>query len=187
MEGRRAGTQGGRRRVGRVIQGLVARQNRRRFWAAVARGLSSEAAGVEAGVPPGVGSRWFREGGGMPTVSQAPPSGRYLSLAEREEIAILRAGGHGVREIARRLGRSPSTISRELDRNAPARGRVPRHGRAAACRASRAATEDREARGEREAARLRAGAARRSGPAAGRRGGARPRGQGMEGPQQAAP
>jgi IS30 family transposase len=102
--------------------GVGRRENRRRFWAAIARGLSSEAAGVEAGVPPGVGSRWFREGGGMPTLSQAPPSGRYLSLAEREEIAVLRAGGHGVREIARRLGRSPSTISRELDRNAPARG-----------------------------------------------------------------
>ena len=58
----------------------------------------------------------------MPTLSQAPLSGRYLLLAEREEIAILRAGGHGVREIARRLGRSPSTISRELRRNAPARG-----------------------------------------------------------------
>ncbi len=58
----------------------------------------------------------------MPTVTQAPPSGRYLALAEREEIAILRAGAHGVREIARRLDRSPSTISRELDRNAPARG-----------------------------------------------------------------
>ena len=57
----------------------------------------------------------------MPTVMQAP-SGRYLSLAEREEIAVLRAGAHGVREIGRRLGRSPSTISRELRRNAPARG-----------------------------------------------------------------
>ncbi len=102
--------------------GVGRRENRRRFWAAVARGLSSEAAGVEAGVPPGVGSRWFREGGGMPTVTQAPPSGRYLALAEREEIAILRAGAHGVREISRRLGRSPSTISRELRRNAPARG-----------------------------------------------------------------
>ena len=102
--------------------GVGRREHRRRFWAAVARGLPSEAAGVEAGVPPSVGSRWFREGGGMPTVTQDPPSGRYLSLEEREEIAILRAGGHGVREIARRLGRSPSTISRELDRNAPARG-----------------------------------------------------------------
>jgi IS30 family transposase len=102
--------------------GVGRRDHRRRFWAAVARGLSSEAAGVEAGVPPAVGSRWFREGGGMPTLSQAPLSGRYLSLAEREEVALLRAGGRGVREIARRLGRSPSTISRELDRNAPARG-----------------------------------------------------------------
>ena len=58
----------------------------------------------------------------MPTVSQAPLSGRYLSLAEREEIAILRARGYGVREIAHSLGRSPSTISRELRRNAATRG-----------------------------------------------------------------
>jgi IS30 family transposase len=49
-------------------------------------------------------------------------SGRYLSFAEREEIAILRAGGCGVREIGRQLGRSPSTISRELRRNAATRG-----------------------------------------------------------------
>jgi IS30 family transposase len=49
-------------------------------------------------------------------------SGRYLSFAEREEIALLRAGGFGVREIARQLGRSPSTISRELRRNAATRG-----------------------------------------------------------------
>jgi transposase, IS30 family len=58
----------------------------------------------------------------MPSVSRAPLSGRYLWFAEREEIAILRAGGCGVREIARRLGRAPSTISRELRRNAATRG-----------------------------------------------------------------
>ena len=57
----------------------------------------------------------------MPTVTLAAPSGRYLSFAEREEIAVLRAGGCGVREVARRLGRSPSTISRELRRNAATR------------------------------------------------------------------
>jgi transposase, IS30 family len=57
----------------------------------------------------------------MPTVTQAPLSGRYLSFGEREEIAILRARGGGVREIARSLGRSPSTISRELRRNAATR------------------------------------------------------------------
>jgi IS30 family transposase len=42
---------------------------------------------------------------------------RYLSLLERQRIATLRGHGHGVREIARRLGRSPSTVSRELGRN----------------------------------------------------------------------
>jgi IS30 family transposase len=51
-----------------------------------------------------------------------PPSGRCLSFADREEIALWRAQGHGVREIARRLGRSASTISRELRRNAATRG-----------------------------------------------------------------
>jgi len=52
----------------------------------------------------------------------APLSGRYLSFEEREEIAMLKAQGIGVRESARRLGRSPSTISRELRRNAATRG-----------------------------------------------------------------
>ena len=71
---------------------------------------------------PAVGTRWFRDSGGIRPVSLAPLSGRYLSFAEREEIAILRARGCGVREIARRAGRSPSTISRELRRNAATRG-----------------------------------------------------------------
>jgi len=58
----------------------------------------------------------------MPSIDPAPLSGRYLSFAEREEIAILKAQGVGVRETARRLGRSPSTICRELRRNAATRG-----------------------------------------------------------------
>ena len=57
----------------------------------------------------------------MPPISLAPLSGRYLSLVEREEIAILRVQGVGVREIARRTGRDPSTISRELRRNSSTR------------------------------------------------------------------
>jgi len=44
--------------------------------------------------------------------------GRYLSFAEREDIALGRAAGESMRTIAARLGRSPSTISRELARNA---------------------------------------------------------------------
>ena len=52
----------------------------------------------------------------------APPlSGRYLAFTDREQIALGRAQGHGVREIARRLARAPSTISRELRRNAATR------------------------------------------------------------------
>jgi IS30 family transposase len=98
------------------------REHRVRFWAAIARGVSSVQAAAEAAVSAVVGVRWFREGGGMAPVTQAPLSGRYLSFAQREEIAILRARGCGVREIARQLGRSPSTISRELRRNAATRG-----------------------------------------------------------------
>ena len=97
------------------------REHRVRFWTAIRRGVSSVEAAVEAGVSEAVGVRWFREGGGMPSVTVAPLSGRYLSFAEREEIALLRAQKLGVREIARRIGRSPSTISRELRRNAGTR------------------------------------------------------------------
>jgi len=100
---------------------VARREDRQRFWAAIADGLSSEQAAVAAGVAPAVGVRWFRERGGMPPVSQAPLSGRYLSFREREEIAILTATGCGVRAIARQVGRSPSTISRELRRNAATR------------------------------------------------------------------
>jgi transposase, IS30 family len=97
------------------------REDRVRFWEAIARGLSSEGAAAEAGVSGPVGSRWFRQAGGMPAIVLVPLSGRYLSFAEREEIAILHAQRAGVREIGRRVGRSPSTISRELRRNASTR------------------------------------------------------------------
>ena len=99
----------------------VSRDVQRLFWAEVAKGLTSEDAALACGVSPVVGTRWFRENGGMPQISLTV-SGRYLSLAEREDIALMRAQEVGVREIARRLGRSASTISRELRRNAATRG-----------------------------------------------------------------
>jgi IS30 family transposase len=58
-------------------------------------------------------------------MSLVEPTGRYLSFVEREEIAILRAQGHGPREIGRRIGRDASTISRELRRNAATRATNP--------------------------------------------------------------
>jgi IS30 family transposase len=98
------------------------REHRQRFWDLIAKGHSSEQAAVDVGVSQPLGSRWFRQAGGMRDVSTAPLSGRYLSFLEREEIAVMRARGAGVRQIARALGRAPSTISRELRRNAATRG-----------------------------------------------------------------
>jgi len=94
----------------------------RLFWREIAEGLTSEEAGLAVGASQAAGSRWFRERGGMPTFMVVPLTGRYLAFEERDEIAMLRAQGAGVREIARRLGRDPSTISRELRRNAATRG-----------------------------------------------------------------
>src|SRR5215207_5874259 len=102
---------------------VARREDHRQFWAAIAAGRSSENAAVGAGVSPAVGARWFRRTGGMPPSHLAPAakplSGRSLSFAEREEIAIWRAQRHGVREIARRLERAPSTIAQwHADRSA---------------------------------------------------------------------
>jgi len=100
----------------------VRRDVERGFWVKIAEGLSSEEAPVACGVSGPVGVRWFRERGGMPSIQLTPLSGRYLSFAEREDIALLRGQGLAVRAIARTLGRFPSTISRELRRNAATRG-----------------------------------------------------------------
>lgn len=94
----------------------------RQFWRLVAQGVNSAEAAVLVGVSVPVGMRWFRHAGGMPPISLAEPTGRYLSFEEREEIALLRVQGAGVRQIARALGRDPGTISRELRRNAATRG-----------------------------------------------------------------
>jgi IS30 family transposase len=100
----------------------VRRELQRAFWREIAPGLATDEAAVAAGVSIKVGRTLFFNSGGMPNLCLVPPSGRYLSFAEREDIAIWRSLGVGVREIARRLGRSPSTISRELRRNAATAG-----------------------------------------------------------------
>ncbi len=93
----------------------------RQFWRLIAQGVSTDDAAVEVGVSTPVAQRWFRHAGGMSPIDLDEPTGRYLSFAEREEIALLRAKGAGVREIARKIDRDPSTISRELRRNAATR------------------------------------------------------------------
>jgi transposase-like protein len=111
---------------------------------AIAAGMASEDAAIAAGVSQAVGTRWFRQAGGMPPSmfrpSAKPLSGRYLSFAEREEIALLRAQGQSMQEVARRLGRAASTISRELRRNAATRsGGLEYRATAAQWHAERAA------------------------------------------------
>ena len=93
----------------------------RQFWRLIAAGVTTAEAALAVGVSVPVGSRWFRHAGGMSPLTLSEPTGRYLSFEEREEIAILRAQGRGVRSIARTLGRDPGTISRELRRNSATR------------------------------------------------------------------
>lgn len=97
------------------------RQDRVRFWIAIAGGAKTVDAGVAAGVSEPVAHRWFKHAGGVNPQLSPNVSGRYISSSEREDIARWRAQGEGVREIARRLHRSPSTMSRELRRNAATR------------------------------------------------------------------
>ena len=91
---------------------------RKQFWEGVRSGLSVTKAAAVVGVSRPTAYRWFGEAGGMipETLVAGRPRARLTHL-EREQIAMLRAGGSGVRTIAARLGRPPSTISRELRRN----------------------------------------------------------------------
>jgi IS30 family transposase len=87
------------------------------FWAAMQRGEFITDAAAEVGTYRQKGRRWLRESGGVRPRRGRDLLGRCLTFAEREEIAIAHARGQGVRQIAHSLGRSPSTISRELQRN----------------------------------------------------------------------
>ena len=110
------------------------------FWEHISAGLQSEDAARACGVSQPLGPRWFRQAGGIAPTNLGSTSGRYLSFTEREEISLLHAQQLGVREIARRLERSPSTISRELRRNAATRcGKLQYRATVAQWKAERAA------------------------------------------------
>ena len=96
------------------------REVERRFWQVIATGVSTDDAAAACNVAPAVGARWFRHAGGM-SPYRAAVVGRYLSFAEREDLAVQLAQGVSLREIARSLGRAPSTISREVRRNVATR------------------------------------------------------------------
>lgn len=120
--------------------GVNQRPVKRAFWERILAGLPSEDAALAVGVSQPLGPRWFRHAGGVRPTNLGPISGRYLSFSEREEIALLHAQQVGVREIARRLGRAPSTVSRELRRNAATRnGKLQYRATVAQWKAERAA------------------------------------------------
>jgi transposase, IS30 family len=110
---------------------VVARSRVREFWRARLEGLDHESACARVGVSVHAGWRWIRESGGViPELSEL--KGRYLSPAEREEISRGLAAKLSQAEIARRLGRDPGTISREIERNHVVRERRGAHSRGSA-------------------------------------------------------
>ena len=103
---------GGRKQAPRPV--------RAEFWERVRSGLSPRDAGVAMGMRKGA-ERWFRLAGGVKGNGPGPVSGRYLSLADREEIMVGLAREESYRVIGARIGRPASTISREVQRNGPRR------------------------------------------------------------------
>ena len=93
-----------------------------RFWLVIASGSTLQAACDGVGVDRRTGRRWRQATGGQVPRKKPEPSGRYLSVEDRLQIADLRLAGAGVRTIATAVGRSASTISRELRRNGPQPG-----------------------------------------------------------------
>jgi hypothetical protein len=97
------------------------RENLRRFWRAVASGLSSEAAATDLVFRVLSGSDGFGVQAECLPHSFSPSAksitSRNLTFQEREEIALERARETGIRAIARKLGRAPSTVSREIRQN----------------------------------------------------------------------
>jgi IS30 family transposase len=99
----------------------ASRDVRVRFWEGVRAGLGRWDAAEAAGLG-WRAQRWFTEAGGVKANGPGPVSGRYLSLAEREEIAVGLAARKPLRAIARELGRPVSTVSREVARNSSGAG-----------------------------------------------------------------
>jgi hypothetical protein len=92
------------------------------FWDALQAGEFITEAAAAAGTYRVKGRRWMAASGGIRPRRRRNLAGRCLSLAEREEIALGQARGESIRDIAGRLHRSPSTVSRELRRNADQQG-----------------------------------------------------------------
>ena len=90
------------------------------FWAGMQAGDFLTDAVLPLGVNRRTGSRILVAAGGVRPRRGRDLKGRCLTFAEREEIAVLRAQGESLRQIAAVIGRAASTVSRELSRNTAA-------------------------------------------------------------------
>ncbi len=119
-----------------------------RYWQLLLSGVGTVMACEQVGINRKTGYRWRAENGGVPParLADAVRSNRYLSILERQRIATLRARGAGIREIASRLDRSASTVSRELRRNARPHDRGGYDGDLAHARSRQAVQRSRPSR-----------------------------------------
>ncbi len=87
-----------------------------RVWVEFRAGQSMLSVAREVGVPGHRVRRFLQQTGGIQPAARCR-SPRHLSGQEREEISRSLALGKSCRSIARRLGRAPSSVSREVTRN----------------------------------------------------------------------
>jgi IS30 family transposase len=99
------------------------REVRRRFWEEFRAGGTARSAAIRAGVNPSTARNWVSEAGGM--IPPRAMTSNRLTFLDREEIWFGRAQGESMRSIAVRLGKAPSTISRELRAGSTRRGYRP--------------------------------------------------------------
>ena len=97
-----------------------ARRVQRAFWRLIATGQRTVEAATRSACRRRSAVRWFRHAGGMPPLSLDEPTGRYLSFAEREEIALLRGPG------PRRPRDRPRARARPRRRSRASCGATPR-------------------------------------------------------------
>ena len=107
------------------------RDHQRQFWLLYRSGLTIEEAAERVGYEKTAGTRWLQKAGGVePAFVKAVPSGRFLSVEDREEILVGVHLGLTKAEIAARIGRHPTTVGRELAKNMPQEYRTRKQLRA---------------------------------------------------------
>jgi IS30 family transposase len=108
------------------------RDHQREFWRWYRSGLTIQDAAERVGYEKTAGIRWLQKAGGVePAFVKAEPSGRFLTIEDREQILVGVELGLTKAEIAARIGRHPSTVGRELAKNMPEGYRTRRQLRGA--------------------------------------------------------